>query len=72
MNLFMAKHWDSHYQYKTQCTKESPFERKLDNRVISFINPEELKKYLINSEEASYLWSNSEDLAVIADMICFK
>ena len=68
MNLFMAKHWDSHYQYKTQCTEESPFERKLGNRIISFTKPQELKEYLINSEEASYLWSDSEDLAVIADM----
>ena len=31
-------------------------------------DPEELIKYLRDSPEAAYLWSDAEDLAVIADM----
>ena len=69
MNVFMANHWDKHYKFKTQCSEDHPFERKVGDRMISFTNPEKLKEFLLKSEEASlYMWSDSEDLAVISDM----
>ena len=72
MNIFMARHWDKHYQYKSQCSEDSPFIRKMGNKTISFTNTKELKHFLMNSEEAAYMWSDSEDLAVIADMYQIK
>ena len=69
MNVFMANHWDKHYKFKTQCSETHPFQRKIRNKIISFTNPEKLKEFLIKSEEAAlYMWSDSEDLAVISDM----
>ena len=37
-----------------------------------FTDPEELIKYLKTSEDAQYMWSDSEDFAVLADMYHIK
>ena len=68
MNIFMAKHWNIRYKFITQCSEDHPFERRLKGNVISYKEPEELLEYLLNSEEASLMWSDSEDLSIIADM----
>ena len=68
MNKFQAKHWYKRYCLITQCSSEHPFVRKLGKGEIRFTDPEELIKYLDSSEEASGMWSDSEDLSVIADM----
>ena len=68
MNIFMSKLWDRHYKYKTQCSDGHPFIRKIGDSEIRFTNPEELKEFLLKSEDASYMWSDSEDLCVISDM----
>ena len=69
MNQFFAKHWEKKYKYKTQCSKESPFMRNLGGGgQISFTDPKKLIEYLENSEEAEYMWTDSEDLVVVADM----
>ena len=68
----MAKHWNIRYRFITQCSKDHPFERKLKGNKISYEDPEELLEFLINSEEASMIWTDSEDLAVVADMFQIK
>ena len=68
MNIFMAKHWNKRYQYITQCSKDHPFERKLGQGKVSYEDPLELVQYLETSEEAAYMWTDSEDLTVISDM----
>ena len=72
MNGFMAKHWHSRYKYITQCSKKHPFERKLGKGKISYTDPELLIDFLTNSVRAAYMWTDSEDLAVIADMYQVK
>ena len=72
MNKFMAKHWNRRYKSITQCSPGHPFERKLANRVVKFTEPKKLLEFLKNSEEASYMWTDSEDLAVLADMYQMK
>ena len=67
MNKFMAKHWDKRYKLLTQCSKKHPFVRKLGNGEISYTDPEKLRIFLRNSKKA-YMWTDSEDLAIIADM----
>ena len=39
---------------------------------MSFTDPKKLVKYLETSEEAGYMWTDSEDLAVISDMYQVK
>ena len=68
MNLFMAKHWNTRYRLISQCSEGHPFVRKLKDGEVSFTDPKELLEYLMNSEEAAYMWSDSEDLAIISDM----
>ena len=72
MNRFMAKHWYSRYRYITNCSQETPFVRKLRGGEKKFSDPAELVKYLYESEEAAYMWTDCEDLAVLADMYQFR
>ena len=67
MNKFMAKHWIRKYKDLTQCSQGSPFVRKLGLKTVRFTDPEALLEFL-KTEEAAYLWTDSEDLAVISDM----
>ena len=69
MNVFFADHWFDKYQYVTQCSEDDPFVRKIGGGgKITFTDPVELVKYFKSPDAASYIWSDSEDLAVIADM----
>ena len=73
MNDFFADHWFDKYQYITQCSEDDPFIRKLGGGgEIKFTDPEELVKYFKSSKASSYIWSDSEDLAIIADMYQIK
>ena len=58
MNKFQAKHWDKRYKYITQCSKDHPFVRKKKGGEVKFEDPEELRKFLDQSEEAAYMWTN--------------
>ena len=68
MNLFMAKHWNIRYKNITQCSPGHPFVRRLGDKNISYTDPVELLDFLTDSKEAAFMWTDSEDLAVIADM----
>ena len=68
MNIFMAKHWSVRYKYITQCSPDHPFERRHRDGKISYTDPEELLKFLTTSKKSAYMWSDSEDLAIISDM----
>ena len=74
MNLFFADQFYEKYQYITSCSPESPFQRNIKGKIIQFTDPEELVKFLRTSDDAQYMWSDSEDLAIIADMyqLCIK
>ena len=73
MNNFIAEHWEKKYKYKTQCSKTSPFIRKIGGGgEVYFTDPDKLVEYLRTSEESVYMWSDSEDLAVISDMFQVK
>ena len=72
MNIFMAEHWDINYKYITNCTIETPFVRKLRGGEAKFSDPQELIKYLKESKEASFMWTDCEDLMVLADMYQFR
>ena len=72
MNIFFAKHWYNKYQYISQCSPGHPFDRKLGEGRVSFTDPVELIAYLKSSCEAAYMWPDSEDLAIIADMYKIK
>ena len=73
MNRFLAEHWEKKYKFKTQCSETSPFIRKIGGGgEVSFTDPEKLLEYLRKSEYAVYMWSDSEDLAVISDMFQVK
>jgi hypothetical protein len=72
MNIFMAKNWKRRYQYITQCSEKHPFIRKLAGGQVKFEDPLQLVEYLLNSEEAVNMWSDSEDLSVISDMYQVK
>ena len=39
---------------------------------MEYTDPEELIKYLKTSDDAAYMWSDSEDLSIIADMFQIK
>ena len=47
---------------------ETPFKRRVKNEIVEFTDPEDLINYLKTSDDAMYMWSDSEDLVVIADM----
>ena len=68
LNKFMAEHWDKQYKYLTQCSPETPFIRKCKGRQIKFTDPTELTKFLKDSHDAAFMWTDSEDLKVLADM----
>ena len=68
MNNFFADHFYENYQYLTQCSPGYPFKRRVKGQTIEFTDPEELIKYLKTSDDAKYMWSDSEDLTVLADM----
>ena len=68
MNNFFADHFYEKYQYISQCSPGHPFERQVKGQIIKFTDPEDLIKYLKTSEDANYMWSDSEDLAVLSDM----
>ena len=72
MNKFQAKHWNRRYRFITQCSKGHPFVRKLKGGEVKFTEPEKLKKFLENSKKAAYMWTDSEDLAIISDMFQLK
>ena len=74
MNAFFAKHFYKKYQYKTPCSVETPFRRKVGSKMVVFDDPEKLINWLKSSNEAIYMWSDSEDLVIIADMyqMCIK
>ena len=68
MNMFQAEHWFRRYQYITPCSPERPFERRLKGGIVSFTEPEKLLRFLKSSEDAAFMWSDSEDLAVVSDL----
>ena len=68
MNKHMAKHWNLRYQYITECSEDQPFVRKLGEGEVKYTDPLLLTKYLSSSEEAAFMWTDSEDLAVICDL----
>ena len=69
INDFKLEHWDKKYKHKTQCSEESPFVRKIGSgKTISFTNHQELFDYLKSAEDADYMWTECEDLIVVADM----
>ena len=72
MNVFQAEHWVKKYQYKTQCSPGHPFVRKTRGGKVSFTDPMELLKFLRYSKKSAYMWSDSEDLAIISDMYQLK
>ena len=73
MNVFFADHWHDRYKYITQCSEGFPFVRKVGGGgEIRFTDPEKLINYLKHSEEAAYIWSDSEDLSIIADIYQIK
>ena len=71
MNLHMVKFWEKKYHNLTQCSPGHPFERKLGNKIVRFTNPEALKNFL-QTEEAVYIWTDSEDLSVLSDIYQIK
>ena len=69
MNHFMVNHWDRKYKYKTQCSEGHPFSRKIGSGgKISFTNQNELLGFLEKSQDAAYMWTDSEDLIIVSDM----
>ena len=72
MNYFQAQYWFKKYQFLTQCSAEHPFTRKVRGGEVSFTDPIKLIKYLNNSDDADYMWSDSNDLVVISDMYQVK
>ena len=68
----IANHWYDKYQYKTQCSPGYPYVRKLRDSEVQFTDPEKLIKFMKCSSDASFMWSDSEDLAIISDMYQIK
>ena len=68
MNNFFADHWNDRYKYLTQCSEGNPFIRKVRGEEVKFTDPVDLIKYLKTSKDAEYMWSDSEDLAILSDM----
>ena len=73
MNHFFAKHFEKKYKFLTPCSKETPFSRKIGGGgTVSFTEPSKLIQFLKHSEEADFMWSDSEDLSVLSDMYQVK
>ena len=73
MNVFFVDHWHKRYKYITQCSEGFPFVRKVGGGgEIRFTDPEKLLNYLKHSEEAAFIWSDSEDLSIISDIYQIK
>ena len=73
MNHFLAKHFEKKYKFLTPCSKDTPFIRKIGGGgSVSFTEPSKLIQYLKHSEEADFMWSDSEDLSVLSDMYQVK
>ena len=69
MNRFFVKHYYRRYQILCPCSEENPFIRKTRDGEVSYTDPKELFKYLLDSDdETLFMWSDGVDLAVIADM----
>ena len=67
MNKHMALNWKRKYENITQCSPGYPFERKLGKKTVSFTDPEALVEFL-QTDAAAFIWTDSEDLAVLSDM----
>ena len=68
MNLFWANHFYRKYQFITPCSSETPFIRNIKGEIIEFSDPELLIEFLKTSDDAQYMWSDSEELAILADL----
>ena len=69
MNIFTADHFNrGRYQFITNCSPENPFVRKMGDGEVRFENQSELIKFLKESEKAAFMWTEAEDLAVLADL----
>ena len=68
MNKFQAEHWEKRYKNITPCSAQTPFVRKLKGGKTNFSDPVKLKRFLKHSRKAAYMWTDSEDLAVISDL----
>ena len=71
MNKFLSEHYEN-YKNIFPCSEEEPFVRQLKGEVVIFKDPEKLKSFLQSSQEAGYLWSDSEDLKILADLYQIK
>ena len=67
INLHMANHWSRKYENLTQCSPGHPFERTLGKEIVRFTDPKELIEFL-RTDEADFIWTDSEDLAVLSDL----
>ena len=73
MNNFAAEHFnDGRYQYIANCSPENPFIRKLGGKNIKFTDQDDLVKFLKESEEAAFMWTENEDLAILSDLYQIK
>lgn len=69
MNKFAADHFnDGRYKYISNCSPDNPFIRRLGGKEIKFTDQEKLIKFLRESEEAAYMWTENEDLATLSDI----
>ena len=69
MNQFFVKHWRLKYKSLSPCSEDDPFERMTKYGPVRYTDPEELFKFLLSDDQkASYMWTDGEDLVVIADM----
>ena len=69
MNEFFVKHYQKKYKDICPCSDETPFVRNTSSGEVTYTDPEELFKFLMSGDKKSdYMWSDSVDLVVIADM----
>ena len=74
MNTYIADHSDYYKNKGYWCSEDSPFEREcpsIKSGKVHFKNPEDLYAFLRFSEDGSVMWSDSEDLHVLANMYQF-
>ena len=73
MNNFAADHFnDGRYKYIANCSNENPFIRKLGGREIKFTDQKKLIQFLKESNEAAFMWTENEDLAILSDLYQIK